>query len=73
MRKECRFIKAYGKNEYGLADMPTKVSGVFISRIKIGEEMGCSICFPHGPDTNNRFYFKWQRSWKKHRKHQWKD
>ena len=72
MKREVRLIKAFGKNEIGLADIPRKVSGVTISRIVIGEESGCSRCFPHGYETVNASCTKWQRSWKKYRKRQWK-
>jgi hypothetical protein len=43
MKREYRLIKAYGLNEYGLADLPVKVSGVTISRIVVGEETGFSF------------------------------
>lgn len=72
MKREVRLIKAFGKNIYGLADVPKKISGVQISRIIIGEESGCSRCFPHGYETINNRYFKQQRSWKKQRRKQWK-
>ena len=72
MKREVRLIKAYGKNEYGFADLPKKVSGVFVSRIVIGEESGCSRCFPHGYETINNHYVKYQRCWKKQRRNQWK-
>ena len=72
MKKEARLIKAYGGNEYRFADVPNKVSGVTISRILIGEESGCSWCFPHGYETINSRYGKYQRNWKVQRKTQWK-
>lgn len=71
-RNENRLIKMFGMNDYGLADLPKKYSGIKISRILIGEEMGCSFCFPHGFETINARYYKRQRSWKKHRKTQYK-
>lgn len=64
--------KNFGANEYGLEDAPSKVSNVFMSRLVNGEKMGCSWCFPHGFETINSRYNKVQRSWKKHRKTQWK-
>lgn len=63
---------AFGSNEYGLADLPSKISGVKISRLVVGESMGCSRCFPHGYETVNRKGRKFQRNWKKYRKTQWK-
>ena len=62
MKRENRLIKAYGKNEVGLAELPVKVSGVFIQRIIIGEESGCSRCYPHGYKTVNSHMQKQQRS-----------
>lgn len=73
MKKEYRLIKAFGVNNYDLADMPHKVSGTTISRILIGEESGCSYCFPHGYETINNRYDKRQRNWKKQRKTQWRE
>lgn len=72
MKKEVRLIKAFGKNDAGLTDIPSKISGVTVSRIAIGEESGCSWCFPHGYETINSRDTKYQRCWKKQRKNQWK-
>ena len=72
MKKEVRLIKAYGGNEYHFADLPQKVSGITISRIVLGEESGCSFCFPHGYETINNRYSKRQKNWKIQRKTQWK-
>ena len=72
MKKEESLIKAYGKNEAGLADMPKKVSNNFVSRIINGNESGCPFCFPHGYETYNSHYKNYQRTWKKYRKTQWK-
>jgi len=72
MKREFRLIKAFGQNEAGLADVPRKISGIKISRIVIGDDTGCSWCFPHGLETYNSHYVNYQRSWKKHRKTRWK-
>jgi hypothetical protein len=72
MKREIRLIKAYGKNQYGLADVPKKTSGIRVARIHIGEEAGCSRCFPHGHETINSHIVNSQRNWKKQRKNQWK-
>lgn len=72
MKRECRLIKAFGQNEAGLADVPRKISGIKISRIVIGDDTGCSWCFPHGFETYNSHYVNCQRSWKKQRKTKWK-
>lgn len=72
MKKEYHLINAFGKNEDGLAEMPQKISGITVARIVIGEESGCSYCFPHGYETVNSHIANRQKSWKRHRKSQWK-
>ena len=65
--------KAFGINELGFADFPTKISNVQVSRIFYGEKLGCSRCFPHGRETiNSTMFHNRQRSWKKFRKTKWK-
>lgn len=66
-------IRAFGLNEYGLIDFPAKISGTTVSRLLVGDFMGCDRCFPHGQETLNSRYHNWQRTWKKHRKTQWKN
>lgn len=73
MKKENRLIKAFGVNEAGLADIPLKIAGTTISSILVGEEAGCSYCFPHGIETHNNHFKNCQRNWKKQRKTQYKD
>ena len=70
MKKFKRFKEAFGLNEYGLINFPRKISGVKISRIKIGKEQGCEWCFPHGYETINCTIP--ERNWKSYRKKQWK-
>ena len=70
-RKKC-FIKAFGLTDEGFIDFPVKRSNVQIERIEWGAYMGCTWCFPHGLETSNSIMNKIQRSWKKHRKTQWK-
>jgi len=70
MKKFRRFKRAFGLDEYGFVDFPKKISGTQLSRINIGEEMGCSWCFPHGYETVN--YTVPERNWKSQRKTQWK-
>ena len=72
MKREVRLRKAYGVNEAGLADLPLKISGTQISRVIIGEESGCSYCFPHGYETINSHLANFQRCWKRYRSQQWK-
>jgi len=67
-----RLVKSFGVNEYGLVDLPIKISGTTISRLLIGEWMGCEYCFPHGIEVINSRWNKQQRNWKGYRKTQWK-
>jgi hypothetical protein len=73
MKNEKRLIKAFGDNEYGFADLPNKISGAIISRIIVcAMTNSCPYCFPHGIECENSHYNNRQRTWKKHRKTQWK-
>ncbi len=65
------FIKAFGLNEIGMVDFPTKYSNVNISRY-VNQGNGCDRCFPHGCETYNSKANKYQKNWKKYRKQQWK-
>ena len=67
-----KFKKAFGLNEFGLVDFPTKISNVQVSRLEFGNQMGCSWCFPHGYETINSTIGKNRRSWKYSRKTQYK-
>lgn len=63
----------YGTDEYGLPDLPVKVSNVQVSRaVNYMNVGGCVFCFPHGMDTYNCKYYKLQRNWKKYRRTQYK-
>lgn len=70
MKKAKRLQRAFGYNEHGYIDIPKKISGTQISRIQIGDDMGCSWCFPHGYETINCTVP--ERNWKSQRKTQWK-
>ena len=65
---------AFGKGEMNIAALPAatfsnvKIAGVF----HIKEKGGCSICFPHGPETTNATNKKNKRSWKNRRRRQYK-
>jgi len=72
MKKIKALRQTFGINEYGWIDFPGKISGVQVSRILYGDEMGCSRCFPHGFEVVNAKHGKFQRNWKKYRKAQWK-
>jgi len=65
-------IKAFGRNDASLADLPGKRSGVALTRIVLASEGHCSWCFPHGFDAPNSRYSKLQRCWKRQRTTQWK-
>ncbi|WP_333597483.1 phosphate ABC transporter substrate-binding protein [Chryseobacterium flavum] len=73
MKKIKAVRQKFGFNEYGLIDFPKKISGVQITRIMYGDEIGCAYCFPHGFEVVNAKYTKFQRNWKKYRKTQWKN
>ena len=70
MKRDHRLIKAFGKNEADLADIPQKISNVTVARIMIRNETGCSFCFPHGEETVNSTIGNSQKNWKKYRKNQ---
>lgn len=72
MKNKKKLVKAFGKNDFEMIDFPLKISNVQISRILVGEIMGCSYCFPHGYETSNATILKGKRCWKKYRKTQWK-
>ncbi|OBW40273.1 MULTISPECIES: phosphate ABC transporter substrate-binding protein [Chryseobacterium] len=72
MKKNKSLKQAFGINEYELIDFPKKISNVQVSRILHGDERGCSRCFPHGFETVNSKWSKFQRNWKKYRKTQYK-
>lgn len=74
--KNKRLIEqAYGLNEYGLLDSPVKVGNVRISRLIMGRGSGCLYCFPHEHECYNNTFTKnlHDKSWKRYRRHQWKD
>ncbi|REC61185.1 phosphate ABC transporter substrate-binding protein [Chryseobacterium pennae] len=73
MKKNKKLKQTFGTNEYELIDFPKKISGVQISRLQYGNDLGCSYCFPHGLEVVNAKYTKFQRCWKKYRKAQWKN
>lgn len=45
MKKTKTLRKKFGFNEYGLIDFPKKISGVQISRIMHGNDMGAHTVF----------------------------
>jgi len=53
-------------------ELPVKCGNVRISRIVNGQERGCAYCFPHGFETSNATCRKKKRSWKYHRRQQYR-
>lgn len=72
MKDKKVFVKAFGLNEFGEVDFPRKISNIKISRLEFGTFMGCSWCFPHGYETINSTISKNRKSWKFHRKKQYR-
>ena len=72
MKTQKQLRKAFGINEFGLVDFPTKASNVQIARVAYGNQRGCSWCFPHGWETTNSTVANRQRSWKRFRRRRWK-
>ena len=56
---------AYGRDELGLADLPSHLgSACFARYLYASERGGCTRCFPHGFETSNSTDRKNRRSWK---------
>lgn len=75
MRKKLqlrRVYKYFGFDEWGFSQIPPKTGNVKLSRLLNGRDMGYATDFPHGMDVRNTRYDKIQRSWKMHRKTQFK-
>lgn len=66
-------VRAYGRNEAGLPDLPAKLGSARLSRLAHGRASGCSYCFPHGWETRNARWYKVQRSWKRYRAVQYRE
>lgn len=73
MKYYKKFKKAFGVNQVGFIDFPSKFSNTKISRIQNSDRRGgCTWCFPHGIDTSNSKQSKLTRNWKSYRNFQWK-
>ena len=72
MKDKKIFLRAFGRNEFGFADLPKKLSNITLSRLEYGFNRGCPWCFPHGYETNNATVDKNKRNWKNWRKQQYK-
>lgn len=65
--------RGFGIDEYGQLLLSGKVSNVTLARIEhAADRGGCTYCFPHGLETDNATCKKNRRSWKNHRKTQYK-
>lgn len=72
-RKAKRLLKAFGKDDFGIAALPRKIGNVRISRIHNFDKVGgCTYCFPHGFECTNSTLSKRIRNWKQYRKTRWK-
>ena len=71
--KDIKKVKrAFGTDEYGFANYPTKVSNVKVSRFLNYEQMGgCPYCFPHGIECSNSKWGNIEKNWKRFRKTQY--
>jgi CRISPR/Cas system-associated exonuclease Cas4 (RecB family) len=72
MKREKQLKKAFGVNEFGVINIPKKISNVQISRLMHCKKE-CSYCFPHGWEMSNSTMNNRQRNWKNHRNTRWKD
>lgn len=73
VNRNNKLKRLVGKGEMNTAAIPKKISNVKISRVFNAKERGgCTICFPHGFETINATNKKNKRSWKHHRRKQYK-
>ncbi len=73
MKHYKKLKKAFGLNQSGFVDFPSKFSNTKISRIQNSDNRGgCTWCFPHGIDTSNSKISKLTKNWKSYRSFQWK-
>lgn len=70
--REHELFARFGVVEYDdtFPDVPVRIGSSAYSRIEICKDI-CSWCFPHGMEVPN--YTREHRSWKSHRKAQWKE
>ena len=64
--------RRFGRDEFGFVDLPTRYSNVRIARIFAERRGECGRCFPHGFETSNATIKKNFRSWKHHRRTQYR-
>lgn len=64
--------RRFGYDEDGVVDLPAHYSNVKIARFFAEAHGECGYCFPHGPETRNATWKKNARSWKHHRRTQYR-
>jgi hypothetical protein len=65
--------RAFGLDELGIIIPPSKISNIKLSRIEHAKDRGgCTLCYPHGPETTNSTDRKNKRSWKHYRRTQYR-
>jgi hypothetical protein len=73
VNRNARLDRATLGNGGELSGAPSRLSSRGAARIlHVRERGGCSLCFPHGPETTNATVNKRTRSWKSKRKTQYK-
>ena len=71
-RKRFALHRAFGVDEHGFPLIPVPYSNIQLARLEFGENAGCSWCFPHGFEVYNARELKESRSWKRHRRTQYR-
>lgn len=70
--KQKKLITAFGLNDFGFVDLPTKLSGTTYQRVLIGDKYGNSFDFPHGRQSLSSRHTKCYKNWKYNRKNQYR-
>ena len=70
--KRFALHKAFGVDEHGFPLIPVRYSNLRLTRLEFGENAGCSRGFPHGFEVYNARELKETRSWKRHRRTQYR-
>lgn len=74
VNRNARLDRATLSDKDGFSGGPSHLSSRSAARIlHVRERGGCSLCFPHGPETTNATVKKRTRSWKCKRKTQYKE
>jgi hypothetical protein len=74
LRRENYQRQCFGAGEWGLDLLPGKLGSLTAARIRaVTSEEPCKYCFPHGRESFSLRVRAIQRSWKSHRKTQYRD